>query len=121
MSLLMAHRCTYQGLEFASGRGATADARGPAASVGNGAFDAEPTSAALNNGLPCSLEHVSTYSAVTGMALLGRNLYISRLLRRPTNLYISRLLRRPTWRTRRDGHESVAQACSHPGRGYRRL
>lgn len=46
----LAQRCTYQGLEFASGSGATADVCGPAASVSNGAFDAEPTSAALNNG-----------------------------------------------------------------------
>ena len=77
---------------------------GPATSVTNGAFDADPTRASRNNGLQCS----PTLQRGDGAwHLLGRSLYISRLLRGR--------------RTRRDGYESVSQACSHPGRRYRRL
>lgn len=73
----LAQRCTYQGLEFASGSGATADVCGPAASVSNGAFDAEPTSAALNNGTAPS-SAFQPYSAVTGMASFGpQSIYLT--------------------------------------------
>ena len=51
----------------------------------------------------------SPYSAVTGMASFG-----------PQSIYLT-ITQQADMRTRTDGYKSVSQACSHSGRGHRRL